>query len=503
MTTTAVRPPPPTTGEPPETSRDRPPDRRPRRGLPALVRRLRLRTVPGKVRVISFLALVAVVGLFGAAAVAVNNARDGLKVIGHSAGPQVVATGDLLFALSDMDAQVADILLIGREQNLGTGRQAALARYEQRRAEAGRALLQAAQLAGDDATEQRTVRLVIEGLGRYERLAAQAMLLDTQAAHAAGPPPQRVIALHRQATDLMKVELLPKAYNLTLDSGTTVRSTYEAKHAAVDAGRIWVLGTGAIVLVILLILQVYLARRFRRLLNPALALATLTTIGIVVAAVFMLGGQADHLKTAKRDGFDSILALSRARAISNSAYADQSRFLLDPGRADTYEQIYFDKVQSVLFIDTTSLDAYHQGLAPALGKYSPGQRGDPGFLGFFGDEARNVRTPEQRGAVGRVLSSYQQFQRDDQQMRGLVAGGKRTDAIRLRMGRAVGGSIHDFEEYDRSLTSLIKVHRGTFDDSIKSGDDGLNGWNWLLPGVSVGLAVLILAGVRPRLAEYR
>ena len=38
-----------------------------------------------------------------------------------------------------------------------------------------------------------------------------------------------------------------------------------------------------------------------------------------------------------------MLSLSRARAISDNANADESRYLLDPGRADTYEQVYLDK----------------------------------------------------------------------------------------------------------------------------------------------------------------
>ncbi len=64
----------------------------------------------------------------------------------------------------------------------------------------------------------------------------------------------------------------------------------------------------------------------------------------------MLSGQADHLRKAKEEGFDSILALSRTRAISNSANADETRFLLDPGRADAYEQVYLSKSQTVLYL---------------------------------------------------------------------------------------------------------------------------------------------------------
>ncbi len=143
----------------------------------------------------------------------------------------MVATGDLYFALSDMDAQLAAVLLMGRE-NLGAGRTKALAVYGQRRSEAHRALLQGSNLARNDPAEQQTARSILDALGRYEQLAGQALQLDQRQSHAAGPPSPEVGALYRQAADIMKLDVLPKAYNLTLDNGTTVRRTYEAKHSA-------------------------------------------------------------------------------------------------------------------------------------------------------------------------------------------------------------------------------------------------------------------------------
>ena len=50
------------------------------------------------------------------------------------------------------------------------------------------------------------------------------MLLDEQAAATPrAPAAERSSTIYRQATDLMKLDLLPKAYNLTLDNGATVR----------------------------------------------------------------------------------------------------------------------------------------------------------------------------------------------------------------------------------------------------------------------------------------
>lgn len=461
----------------------------------------RLRTVPGRIRALTIASLLAVAGLFATGAVFLANAHDGLQVIGHGAGPQVVATGDLYYALSDMDAQVAGILLIGKESSLGTGRQQALATYEKRKQQANQALMQAAYLAQGDAAGQRTVQSLLNGLGTYEQLVGQALVLNDDAKHAAGPPPARVLDLYRQATNEMKLDLLPKAYNLTLDSGTIVRRTYEDKRSSVLSGRLWVTVAGLVVLALLVGLQIYLAAGFRRLFNPFLVVATAGTLILVISCFVLFSGAADHLRKAKEDGFDSILALSRARAISNSLNADETRYLLDPTFADTYEQTYLDKAQSILYVDTgTNLGKYYAGLAADLSAYS-GNANNVKFLGFFGSEAKHVTLPGQGTALTSVLSDWGRFQQDDKQLRALQAAGQQRQAIDVRMGQT--GSLHDFTDYDQALLSLIGIHKTAFDTAIKDGDGELSGWSWGLPIAAVVLALLVLAGVRPRLSEFR
>ncbi|SFN08917.1 MULTISPECIES: hypothetical protein [Actinomadura] len=463
---------------------------------PAGVARLLPRTVAARVRTLTALSLVLLVVLLGVAWAAVSNAREGVRVIGHDAGPQVVATGDLYFQLTDMDAQLANALLIG--DAAGGGRDQALARYDENRRKAGDALLKAAKLA-DETTENNTARDLLDALARYERLAGQALLLDRQTPHASGPPSQRVIDLYRQATDLMKLDLLPKAYNLTLDNGTLVRHTYEDKRSAVLMGRTGILVTGLVLLAVLAGFQLFLARRFRRLLNLPLAVATLGTLVLVGAGTLMLSGQADHLRQAKEEGFDSILALSRTRAISNSANADETRFLLDPGRADAYEQVYLSKSQTVLYLKAGNLTQYNAAVQKDL-SFEPGRAP---FLGFLGTEAnRPVQSAEQRAQLAtmmnKVLGDYQKVQANDRRMRDLVHGDQRDQAVAARTAAAA-----DFAQYDRSLQGLIGIHQKAFDEAVKDGDGGTSGWYVVLPVAGVVIAVLVLAGVRPRLAEYR
>jgi hypothetical protein len=498
MSTTAVHPAPDHAGSAAPTARTPAP-------LGRAVRRLRLRTTPGQIRAFATAGLLAVLALFAVTATAVGNARDGVQTIGHGAGPQVTATSELYFALSDIDAQVANVLLIGKESGLRIGRQESLLRYEKQRADASQTLVQAAQLAGEDPVQQYMVYSVINGLSEYEQLIAQAMVLDERAGHAAGPPPQQVIDLYQNATDLMKAELLPKASNLTMGSAIIVNETYEAKRAAVLTGRTWVWRAGLVVVGVLVSAQVFLAWRFRRMLNPALALATLVTLVLVVASAGLLSAQADQLRRAKHDGFISILALSRARAISNSVFADESRYLLDPGRANDYEESYLDKAKWILFAEAENLKEYYAGIDIAVRQFSA-ERGEASFFGFFGEEVRQVGPAGQgstlAGALSDTLAAYQQVQRNDRQMRELVKANRHRDAIVLRMGPD-SGAIGDFDRYDGSLVALTTAHRRAFDQAIKSADDGLRGWNVLLPGAAIAVAVLILIGVRPRLAEYR
>ncbi len=458
-------------------------------------RRLRVRTVPGRIRAFAVVSVIAIAVLFGVTTLAIGHARDGLRVIGEGAGPQVVTTTNLYFALSDMDTQIANVLLIGRD-GLGQGRDHALALYEQRRGEASDAIVHAAHLAAGDDTAAATVRSVLDRLGEYERLAAQALQLNDQAPHAAGPPRADVIRLYRQAGDVMRLKLLPQAYNLALSNGTTVRRTYEKEHSSVLRGRIWVGAAGVVTLAVLVLFQIYLTRRFRRVVNPAIALSTVAVLVLTVLSVSLLSREAEDLRAAKEDGFNSVISLSQARAISNSMHGDQSRYLLDPDKKDTYEQVYLDKSKRVLYApDSSNLDKYYAGLTKEVAGYP--EKDD--FLGFFGDEAQVVTTTPQRSALAAMLRSYQKFQQDDKRLRQLVAAGQTSTAITHTMGAL----SDNFEKYDQALVKLTDLHRKAFDTAIRDGGAALGGWNVLLPVAALVAAALVLVGVGPRLSEYR
>ena len=55
-----------------------------------------------------------------------------------------------------------------------------------------------------------------------------------------------------------------------------------------------------------------------------------------------------HAHVARLDSFTSIQALSMAKAVSNDANADESRFIVDPAHAAQYQQAYLGKSQQIV-----------------------------------------------------------------------------------------------------------------------------------------------------------
>ncbi|GAB2808465.1 hypothetical protein GCM10022221_02240 [Actinocorallia aurea] len=450
-----------------------------RLGLPRRRGRLRApRTVPARLWLWTAAVAVGVAALFWAIHAGVAEAREGLRVVGRGAGPQAVKTGDLYLALSGMDAQLAGVLLVGREHTLGQGRDVSLAIYEQRRKEAGKALLETFEITSQDEQGVKTVQSVLNGLGEYERLAARAIVLDERTRHAAGPPPREVLAVYRRATDLMHTELLPQAYNLTLESAAIVRRTYVSETARATDALIRVGVAAAVLLALLAALQIGLSRRFRRTVNPPLALATAAVLALSGLALASLARSSAHLREAKEEGFDHALTYTRTRAISSTAAADQLRWLLDPDRAETYEQVYFDTSQTIAYVPAGNLEAYYAAIAKAPVK--------GGFL-------------QDADASDPVLVRYRAFQKSDRALRDLVGAGRTRQAIVLRTGSAVG----TYDAYDLELSKLVGAGKAAFGDGIAQGEEDLEDWNTGLPAAALVVLALVLLGVRPRLAEFR
>lgn len=452
-------------------------------------------TTPQWIRMLAAGAVLLAVVLGIVLASVASGVRDGLDVIGGRAAPQVSAATDLSFALADADAQLANVLLVGDDPEFAAIRKQSLNLFDQRRAQADADLQQIAT----DSSAREAVRGVLDRFGRYQTLAGQVVLLDQGAA--AGRPNPATLAVYRQATTGMQ-DTLRAVRDLTDANHKLLNTTYESAVDDTVTARAWVLVCGIALVLVLAGAQLYLRLRLRRRLNLPLVLAMLVGAGLTLGGTVMLANESDHLNVAKSSAFDSIIALSQARAVSYDANADESRYLVDPVGAVTYQKSFLDKSTQLagLGADLTHYDAK---LADGLKAYQA-RHSDVRFTGFFGAELKNITFPGEREAAEKTLAAYQVYQLDDRKIRAMATAGDLRGAILFCIRTTPGNSNYDFAQYDTALTALIAINQGAFEGAVADGKSETGGWTGVLPAVLVLLiAALVFLGVRPRLAEYR
>ena len=436
------------------------------------------------------------------AAVLLGQVSGEFRAMGQQDAPEANATTGLYFALNDMDAQVANVLLSGGDTALAASRSQDLSAYASDRAAADQDLEQATIAEAGNAAAERQLSQVLDRAGQYEALAADALLASQQARGAAGRAPAAAVAYYQQATDLMQSGVLPAVGSLAGVSAARLDAAYQDGESAGGAGLAWVIALGALLIAALIVLQLHLAARFRRLVNPALAAATVLAIAFVAVAGARFSAESGHLRVAKQDAFDSIQALSLARAVSYDANADESRYLVDPGRAAQYQQAFLSKSQQIANVGPVGIAGYDAALAADVKAYE-GDNSAVRFGGYLGAEFRNITFPGERQAAVATLLAFQRYERDDRTLRALAAKDLPA-AVAYDTGTAASQSDGAFNQYDAALSSLIALNGRAFTAAVAGGQGGAAGWEPGLPALGLVLIVaLTFAGVRPRLAEYR
>ncbi|MFI9759849.1 hypothetical protein ACIHFB_18110 [Streptomyces sp. NPDC051963] len=419
----------------------------------------------------------------------------------HSA-PQITSATGLYFAINDMDAQLANQLMFGTNPELADDRRTAARIYDERRAQAGIYLRDLSVAAQGDPVAGASVAKAIADYGKYEEGAAHALLLSKQAAHPAGRTDAETLAAYRSATEVMRTRLLPQADQLVTANNVAFNTTYDNTTDDLSSARIAVLAAGMLLLAVLVVLYVFLAFRFRRIVNPALAAAVLVTLGVSITASMQISGQQEYLRVARHDAYDSVVALTRARATAYDANADESRYLLDQPRAAEHQQHFFEKTQQLMHLPGATIDSYDARAATAMNAYRAKQA-DLRFTGFFGDEFRNITFPGERKAAEATVAAYQVYQKDDRRIRALASSGDLTGAIAFCVSYKPGDSNWAFGELDKALQKVIAINTGAYEDAAATGAGGALSEPLGLSGAAALVAVLTVIGLRRRLVEFR
>jgi hypothetical protein len=405
------------------------------------------------------------------AVIAGTTVRNDTARLRTTVAQRAEAAAQLRFALADLDAQRADTLAPGTsatDSEVTVGNQLnALITAQQRRARISDLLR---RLGGDPAQGDR-VRALLDALGRYDDLSGRAAYVDEQSpARYAGHPPTFAVALNVSAGQIMHDDLLPAATDL---SAAYLRQAEAQQAHAHDAAVrwAWVLGLlGAVAAGHLLWWQRELVRDYRRLLNPAIALGSAAVLAVTLTGTLSLTSSAAHVHAAVTQGLRPWTRLAEARAVAAEAAATESRWFVHDPAFGAGDQAQFGQL-------TATLDTL---LAP-------------------GGQA----TAAERPAYQDVLSRYGHFRADDTRLRSLKDSGniEAGAAVLTEVGR--GDVAFDFWDFSTTLDGLAQRQLADFTARVSDARTALDGWPALPAGALGAAGLLVLLGVRPRLAEYR
>jgi hypothetical protein len=419
--------------------------------------------------------------LLAATSLLMARVQEQVRIIGAEAAPQAATASDLYFALSDLDAQIARLVLINNAPELSSSQLDALSTYRERSIQIDTDLALALTLATSD-EDRATVVGVMHDLASYRQWAWQALAVERQLPpQPAGEPlPDAALGYYAQATNVLHHQLLPAVKRLR----DTSRARLDRAHADRRTTEVWGIGLlvllGGGLLAQLGRLQVWLVNRFRRWLNPAVVVATLVTMGLIGSAgvVFFLAGE--RLSAAHRDSFAPYLALSEAQAISYDAAADTSRYLLSGNAA--YQQDFADK--SACLTSGGSCG-------------SSGDEIDGGLVAIAAGPGTTDRQAQD------LLDRWLGYQEAHERIVALADDGETPAAIDALTGIRRGEAAFDFYYFDAAISQLAAERRQAFDAAIRDAEGLLAGWS-LIPIVAMGAVIaLVLLGLWTRLAEYR
>ncbi|HEY7047753.1 MAG TPA: hypothetical protein VH373_11075 [Jatrophihabitantaceae bacterium] len=286
---------------------------------------------PGRLRVAGIATVLACL-LFGVFAFVAASTRAGALADARADATQLVRVQTIHTNLVSADANLTNAFLVG-----GLEPPAARTAYQDGIATAAKTL---ADASGNNTSDAATLAEVNDVVTQYTGLVESA-----RANNRLGYP--LGAAYLREATNLLRSDALPQLETL----GRSVQDRIDHAYSASADAAAWLVAGLLVALVVLIVAQVWLAGRTRRLFNLPLVAATaiVLVVGIVLAGVMWWA--QDKAKNTRSDAYFSTLALTTARADAFDAKSSESLTLIARGQGQPYEQRFqneADNAQAIL-----------------------------------------------------------------------------------------------------------------------------------------------------------
>jgi hypothetical protein len=423
--------------------------------------------------------LLLIVSIYG-----VNSQRQAIKTVGKDAAPSILTAQQLQDSFADMDASLANELLLKPGEN-----SQALVAFDKNRKKIADRLVAAAKNITYPAEE-----VIIQNL----QFNSSAYLLKLQEARDAHKRGDTVSALniYQSAASLMDRDIIPQAAELDRVNSQYLESTYDLQRFTNGGIALLITIVGIIQIAILVIIQIFLDRRMRRILNLPLIGATAIATIFLGYTISSFVGATSNLKIAKVDAFNSLHALRQMRSLSYRANADESRYLLDRANSPGHEKSFNNKIAKII-----TFPAGNISIDSIIANTKSG-KSIPEITGFFADEFNNITFEGERELAIDTFKAFNDYLAIDKQIRQLYTSGKVAEAIALCVGNEQGQSNWAFDRYKDLHTNLMELNKKEFDRNIEIGNNRLAYFEIIATTALISIAILTLLGLRPRLMEY-
>lgn len=385
---------------------------------------------------------------------AVLQGDDAVDDVARRSGPLVLAGQQLYGALSDADATAAQAFLAG-----GSEPPELRLRYQTDLAVAGTALT---ALAGSDPGDPAATRLAT-GLPVYAGLIETARTANRQGLSVGA-------AYLREASAFLQDELLPAAADLYDRRAAELTDRQETGDGTLTALAAFVVGVAAIV--VLLRLHAEVARSTKRRLTPGLLVAAGAVVLALLWGATAMITQAVLVTEQRGDGTAPAALVVSARFAALQARTAETLTLVARGSGGAYEDEWTRLI--------------------------------PTLTGPDGDLARaQDAAPSVAGPLGDARDASHAWADAHTRLRALDDGGDYDAAVALALSTGPGGAAAESARVDAALGEAIATLATQADDDAQTASAATT-----LLGVGIVVLTLvgaggIIAGLRPRLQEYR
>jgi hypothetical protein len=444
--------------------------------------RVRLPSTPSLLRLGMVLACLPVAALALALQLGVDRNDSAVRTVGRDATQGITVAQDIKLNLAELDSLVAQDLLAGVElTESGFPEDYNLKRIEL----ADNLMVAAAGLQEGDAYQQPLANIDY-ALAHYHTLVRDAF--ESMADENVGRAADRYARAH----EVMNGTLLPEAEFVDKANTYVLNTTYDTQKARSARTAKLIAVTWVVLLVFLLVVQVLMARKFRRIVNPAMAIATLVTVAVGGFALTRLDSASSHLAQAREQSFDSVHELARARSTVVAARQTEGQLLLDPDRA-TEARTDFDAQVAKLYRADGRDDIASLAQAGAV------PDGAGGYLATVAVTDGEASEGADGAASRQTVVALGDFLVEDARIRDLVDQGDET-SMATAQGAYEGSRTYQV------LTSAIDAAQGanqsTFDTHASAAVRATAHLGRITSVAVVGVLVLVLIGLYLRLREY-